>query len=299
MALITDKFTEITNGQNPDATTVTSPRVGGGTTLSTANLGGWPTNTAVHFTTYKIDGAGAKIAGTQTDWKGLVSGTNINSLTRVGGAADSGSAVGDVVQMMPTASWGQDLAIGLQVSHDPSGVIKNGAISAAAMLASSVVTEPKLADNSVDSRAYVDNSIDAEHLSTTTINLAAVKVTSTQAFTSGTATQATGLTSTVTIPSGGRKVRIKAELAGSFGTAARGITLEIWDGTVGSGTKLQGRQRYFPSAGTTDSLTVETTITPAAGSKTYNVGLSIQGGASTFTTSSSSTEPAELTIDVM
>lgn len=125
MALITDKITEVANGQNPVATTVTSPRVGGGTTLATANLAGWPTNTAVHFATYKIDGAGAKVAGTQIDWKGIVSGTNINSLTRKAGASDGGSAVGDVVMMMPTAYWGQELAEALELEHTNTGTHKD------------------------------------------------------------------------------------------------------------------------------------------------------------------------------
>lgn len=143
MALITDKITEVANGQNPVATTVTSPRVGGGTTLATANLAGWPTNTAVHFATYKIDGAGAKVAGTQIDWKGIVSGTNINSLTRKAGASDGGSAVGDVVMMMPTAYWGQELAEALELEHTNTGTHKD--ITATSVTTSAAtLTNPKV-----------------------------------------------------------------------------------------------------------------------------------------------------------
>ena len=124
---INDRVTETFNGQNPTSTTVANSRAINGTTLTCNSLAGWPTNTAVHFATYQKNTAGTKVAGTQVDWKGLVSGSSINSLTRQGGAADSGSGVGDVVEMMPTYSWANDLATGLEVLHNHDGTWKSGA----------------------------------------------------------------------------------------------------------------------------------------------------------------------------
>lgn len=122
---ITDRFTETFNGQNPTSTTVANPRAILGSTLVCQSLAGWPTNTAVHFATYQKDSTNAKIAGSQTDWKGVVSGSSINSLTRQGGAADGGNGVGDIVEMMPTYSWAQDLAVGLELQHNEDGSHKN------------------------------------------------------------------------------------------------------------------------------------------------------------------------------
>lgn len=122
---ILDLFTETFNGQNPASSTVANSRAMGATTLVCQSLVGWPTNTAVHFATYQKDATGAKIAGTQTDWKGVVSGSSINTLTQRGGAADSGNGIGDIVEMMPTYSWAQDLATGLELQHLTTGTHQN------------------------------------------------------------------------------------------------------------------------------------------------------------------------------
>lgn len=126
-ASINDKFTETFNGQNPASTTVANSRSLGGTTLVCQSLVGWPTASAVHFATYQKDSTGAKIAGSQTDWKGVVSGSSINTLTREGAAADSGNGIGDIVEMMPTYSWAQDLAKGLEQLHNNDGTWKQAA----------------------------------------------------------------------------------------------------------------------------------------------------------------------------
>src|ERR1035437_4579050 len=125
MANILDKITETYNGQNPTSTTVSGSRAINGTTLTCNSLAGWPTATAVHFATYQKDATNAKIAGSQTDWKGIVSGSSINTLTRQGGAADGGNSVGDIVEMMPTYAWAQDLAAGLELQHTNAGAHKN------------------------------------------------------------------------------------------------------------------------------------------------------------------------------
>lgn len=149
MPSITDKFGGTFNTVNPVTTTVTVARSAGGTTLTCDSLVGWPTGFPVHFTTYKKNASNVVIAGTQIDWKGIVSGSTIGSLTRKAGATDTGNAVGDIVEAMPTGSWAQDLIDGVSTSLDVDGTLKAGAVDNAAVLASNVVTTAKLADDAV------------------------------------------------------------------------------------------------------------------------------------------------------
>lgn len=121
---INDKLTATFNAANPNVARVTSSRTAGATTLACDNLAGWPTSatSAVHFSTYQINTNGAVVAGTQIDWKGLVSGNNIGTLTRLAGATDAGNSIGDVVEAMPTGSWAQGLYDWGTAEHNTQGV---------------------------------------------------------------------------------------------------------------------------------------------------------------------------------
>jgi hypothetical protein len=120
MAALTDKFTDTRNGARPNSAKVNSPRSAGGVTLVCDNLVGWPTASKVHFVTYKIDSSSVVMAGTQLDCYGIVSGNSIGSFTVVDGT-DVGHAVNDVVEILPTAAWGQDLADALTSQHTRIG----------------------------------------------------------------------------------------------------------------------------------------------------------------------------------
>jgi hypothetical protein len=127
-ANILDKITGTSAaGIRPVATTVTSTRAGGVTTLQVAALTGWETTTAVHFATYRTDTAGNKVAGSQIDWKGIVNGTQITNLTVTAGT-DTGNTIGDTVVCMPTAAWADDLHQGLSVGINPDGSFKSAAV---------------------------------------------------------------------------------------------------------------------------------------------------------------------------
>lgn len=123
-AAITDKFADTYNAANPNVARVTSTRSAAGSSLSCDNLSGWPTGTVVHFSTYQLNTSNQVVAGTQIDWTGIVSGSTIGSLTRITGATDNGSAVGDVVEMNPTAKWASNLVNGILVSHNQDGTHK-------------------------------------------------------------------------------------------------------------------------------------------------------------------------------
>lgn len=148
MASLSDKVTDTRNAGRPQSATVTIARNIGATTLSCNALTGWPTASKVHFVTYQVDTNGNPVAGTQLDCYGIVSGTDITQIVVVDGT-DGGNALGDTVEMLPTAAWGQDLADALTTSLDRTGVIKDGAVSSATMLASDVVTTSKILDANV------------------------------------------------------------------------------------------------------------------------------------------------------
>jgi len=119
-ATITDKFSQVSTGIRPVTTTVSSVRNIGTTTLACSDLTGWTTNTAVHFVTYKKDSAGKVVAGSQTDWKGIVSGSNITNLTVTGGG-DAGNAPGDIVEQIPTARYAKEQYDALATQHNNDG----------------------------------------------------------------------------------------------------------------------------------------------------------------------------------
>lgn len=146
-AAITDKFTGTFNSANPNVARVTVTRTSGATSLTCDNLAGWPTGTAVHFSTYKINTSNAVVAGTQIDWKGIVSGNTIGTLTRKAGATDSGSAIGDVVEMNPTGSWAQDVIDGITTQHNQDGT--HGAVTATSVVSSGAVTGTTLTGTSL------------------------------------------------------------------------------------------------------------------------------------------------------
>ena len=151
-ATITDYFNKASNmnGSYPAVATVTAARSTGGSTLSCDDLSSWATDTPVHFSTFKVNTDGSIDTSTQTDWKGIVNGNTITDLTRLAGAADSGNASGDRVELNPTIGWLDDLVTGLLVSHKQNGGLKDSAVTENA-IATGAVTNTKLGDGSVTS----------------------------------------------------------------------------------------------------------------------------------------------------
>lgn len=116
------------------------------------------------------------------------------------------------------------------------------------------------------------------------------------------ATQITGLSVTVTVPTlpSGKKIRISG-----FGRALYNTTnnasanLTIWDGTPGSGTQLSQAISQGPTATVVTPGVVSRVITPpAAGTKTYNLALH-SGGAGTSTLEAASTYPMYILVEII
>jgi hypothetical protein len=151
-ATITDYFNKASNmsGSYPAVATVTAARSTGGSTLSCDDLSSWATDTPVHFSTFKVNTDGTIDTATQTDWKGIVNGNTITDMTRLAGAADSGNASGDRVELNPTIGWLDDLITGILVSHKQNGALKDNAVTESS-IATGAVTNTKLGDGSVTS----------------------------------------------------------------------------------------------------------------------------------------------------
>lgn len=124
------------------------------------------------------------------------------------------------------------------------------------------------------------------------------QITSNFTTTSTSPVQVTGLTATVTIPAGGRKVKITAwanSMAQSAGVD--GVVLSIWDGTVGSGTQLANTGITGPGANYAVPSICIAVVSPSAGSKTYNVGFDVQAGTGTL--NAAATGPAFILVELI
>lgn len=159
-ATITDYFNKASNmsGSYPAVATVTAARSTGGSILSCDDLSSWTTDTPVHFSTFKVNTDGSIGTATQTDWKGIVNGNTITDMTRLAGAADSGNASGDRVELNPTVGWLDDLITGILVSHKQNGALKDNAVTESS-IATGAVTNTKLSDGSVTSAKIATGAI--------------------------------------------------------------------------------------------------------------------------------------------
>lgn len=117
----TDKFNKVLSGTTrPVATTLSAQKLVGANSFTVAAATGWETTTAVHGIMYRTDANGDKVAGSQIDWKGDVSGTTVSNVVITAGTDDT-YAVGTTVELAPTAAWGDDMATGILVEHRQDG----------------------------------------------------------------------------------------------------------------------------------------------------------------------------------
>jgi hypothetical protein len=117
----TDKFNKVLSGTTrPVATTLSAQKLDGATSFSVVATTGWETSTPVHGIMYRTDAQGNKVAGSQIDWKGDVSGTTVSNVVVTAGDDDTYD-IGDTVELAPTAAWGDDIATGILVEHNQDG----------------------------------------------------------------------------------------------------------------------------------------------------------------------------------
>lgn len=144
-------------------------------------------------------------------------------------------------------------------------------------------------DATVDGNLAVDGTLGvtgASSLGPTTVNsnrvwtfLGYAQITN-NFSTTGTNTQITGLTSSVTVPTGTEYVKVTVyTLSLSNGSGAT-PTITIWNGTAGSGTQVgQGNGN---ANGAATPLTAVTMIPSLSGSITFNAAMSADAGTAIF-----------------
>jgi hypothetical protein len=155
-ASTTDKITDARNAARPNSARVTSGRTAGAASLACDNLAGWPTASKVHFVTYKVDSSSDVVAGSQLDCYAIVSGNNLTSFNVVDGT-DTGHAIGDYVEMLPTAAWGQDLSDALMSQHTRTGA--HGAITGTSLNVTGAVTADTISEHTAASGVTVDGML--------------------------------------------------------------------------------------------------------------------------------------------
>lgn len=181
--------------------------------------------------------------------------------------------------------------------------ITNATISADAITGFSTANAGTIYGISVSGGAFgtnalATNAVQANQLATNAITLGYTPITGNVTTTSASAAPATGLTATVTIPTGGRKVKVTAFARDIFASTTAIYQFSIWDGTVGIGTQIASILiNNNASSGLTIPAICMAIVTPAAGSKTYNVGFLTTAG--TLTIEAGATFPAFILVEVI
>ena len=236
----TDKITDVYNAARPNSARATATRAVGGTTLTCDDLTGWPTASKVHFATYQIDSNSDVVAGTQADWEGEVSGSSIGSLVLRGGT-DNGNASGDVVEMLPTAAWAQDLADGINLEHSRAGAHEEELITSR-----TADTSPASGDLVLTSDASDSNNLKKVTLSNLFTNIGGL-LGSIQTYTAS---------DTWTKPSGLKFVIAEVVGGGGGGGGADGNTSSVAAGGGGGAGGYSRKKIAAASLGATETVTV-------------------------------------------
>lgn len=125
------------------------------------------------------------------------------------------------------------------------------------------------------------------------------QITTTFSTASTTDTQVTGLSCPVIVPTG-RKVKISLQVRAAYNANANNQSIpSIWDGTVGSGTKLnEGYGQSNATANTGNSSSPFAIQTPNTNNKTYNAGLYANPGG-TANWQAASTTPGIILVELV
>lgn len=195
----------------------------------------------------------------------------------------------------PVISGGSAANIALTVDSISGFTTANSLSIGGISISSSVITTA----SSIGSGANVTNGVQAAALATNAIKLGKTIDTSGRGPLSATSVAAlSSMSVSVTIPAGGRDVEITVFIPSyTQNTGASNNYFSIWDGTVGSGTQLCESATTPGAATYITSHIVSAVVTPAAGSKTYNVGYRVT--ANSITINNTTTVPAYILVKVI
>lgn len=265
----------LTDTQTLTNKTLTSPTISGltlsGTIIGTYTIGGTPTfpNSVVQLTS------------TQTLTNKTLTSPTINSPTITNATLSTDAITGFTISTSGTI-------YGISVS---SGKITNAAITNATIGSAQIAT----------------NGISATNLATNAISLGYVQITTTSYSNATTsATYVTGLGVQVTIPAGGRNIKVTVQVPWLQTSAAPKYSyLSIWSGTaVGTlTTQLQQINLFNGSTATSNGsggqcIYVSDTP-PAAGTAYFNVAIAADSSSTTTLAGVSATSPAYILVEAI
>jgi len=124
MPLITDLLDRVTDSttDRPVVSRLASPGMSvGASSINLSDATNWTTTTPIHLSIYKVNAQGYKDSTTQTDWKGILSGTTVGSLAQTGGPTDQAYNAGDIVELTPTSRYAKDQYDWATEDHDVNG----------------------------------------------------------------------------------------------------------------------------------------------------------------------------------
>lgn len=255
-----------TDSQTLSSKTLTAPTINGatlsGTLSGTYTIGGTPTFPSSVVT----------LTGSQTLTNKVLTSPTINAPT--------------ITNMSAT----QDAVVGFTTAN--SGTVYGVAFAGGFMSGASITA------GSITGTQLATNAVAGANLATNAITLGYTQITSLFTTTSSTFVQVTGLSATVTIPAGGRRVKITAWASYVDNSTSSFNEVSIWDGTVGTGTQLALNSIDIIASSSRQIPTiVMAVVTPSAGSKTYNVGFRATAGTGNF--SASTTSPAFILVEAI
>lgn len=171
------------------------------------------------------------------------------------------------------------------------------------ILTNKTLTTPTISDFTNATHNHTNSAgggvLGGSALSTSALKLGYAQITTNFTTTSTSATQVTSLTATVTVPAGGRGVKITAYAPLLYTNAVTSrATMGIWDGTVGSGTLLNNASGVSAVSNAAAGATAIAYVTPAAGSKTYNISL-FTANAGTAVIECAATSPAFILVELV
>jgi hypothetical protein len=129
----TDKFQKV--GVAGTLTSLSAPGHSvSGTTITVGSTTNWPTDTAVTFAIRQVDSSGVLVAGTYTEWRGVVSGSTLTSMVLVYGT-DQVYPAGSTTQVyIPVSAHAHNRMVdALLTEHDQDGT--HGAVTASSVTA--------------------------------------------------------------------------------------------------------------------------------------------------------------------
>ena len=172
--------------------------------------------------------------------------------------------------------------------------LQNGAVGGTTGTFSSLLTASNGLTLGGGTLTLPNNSITAPMLATNAIRLGYAQITSNA--TANSLTAISGLSITVTVPAGGRSVKVTVYSPNLSNAGANAPVVSLWQTAVSSGTQLQ-QINGIVSATLNMGVTLVFQHTPAAGSITYAAGLAGNGSTATF--GAGSTSPAFILVELI